>query len=66
MVGVPGVKKITLTVGDKIGKTMLRAVYARSWEFKGFNEEYDEAKIQEHNLVTFQINVVDPTGIIDL
>ena len=53
MVGVPGVKKITVTVGDKIGKTMFRAVNARPWEFKGFSEEFNETKVQEHNLVTF-------------
>ena len=60
MVGVPGVKKITITVGDQIGRSMFRAVYARPWEFKGFSANFDESQVEQRNLMNFQINVVQP------
>ena len=54
LVGAPGVKKITLTTGDQLGRSMFRAVYARPWEFKGFGaDDFDSSTFTENNKAIF-------------
>ena len=57
--GVPGVKTIKLKMNDegKVGEVKFRAVQARSFEFKGFGEEFNRADHESRNYVTFKINI---------
>ena len=53
MVGMPGVKKITIHVDDKkVGHSIFRAVYVRPWIWHGF-ENFNESDFGAWDLVTF-------------
>ena len=53
MVGVPGVKKITLNINDesRVGEAIFRAAYVRPGEWSGFGENFNENDFEARNLV---------------
>ena len=59
MVGVPGHKTITLNfASDAMGVGVLRAVQARPWEWKGFNDEsFKKESFAPRNIVEFSVKV---------